>query len=58
MITLQQAAEYAAWWTRYSLDLAAGAPDLHPGVRSHLTAAQSQHWAVDKLLKTSEREAA
>ena len=53
----RQAVEYAQWWTRKAIDLAPDA-DPHPGIVGHLTAAQSQHWAIEQLMKTSGREAA
>jgi len=47
---LRQAVEYAAWWTRKALDLAAGEPDAHPGLVGHLTAADVQHRAAERLI--------
>jgi hypothetical protein len=50
-LSASDAAQLAAWYTRYALDRL---PDdhrtFHPGVRSHLTAARAQHDAVAKLL--------
>lgn len=53
----RQAAEYAQWWTRKALDIARGETDLHPGVLSHLTGADVQHWAVEQLMSTEARAA-
>ena len=47
---LRQAVEYAAWWTRKALDLAAGERDAHPGLEGHLTAADVQHRAAERLI--------
>jgi len=47
---LRQAVEYAAWWTRKALDLAAGERDAHPGLEGHLTAADVQHRAAEHLI--------
>jgi len=52
--TIREAAQYAGWWSRMALDLAPDEPGLHPGVISHLTAANAQHWAVEQLLGANE----
>lgn len=54
---LRHAVEYAAWWTRKALDLARSEPHVHPGTNvglvSHLTAADVQHRATERLIEAA-----
>jgi hypothetical protein len=52
--TLENAVQYAAWWTLMALELARDEPDAHPGIIGHLKAARAQHDATERLLVASD----